>query len=528
MQNKTQRGYTTEVAVWIPLALDGDDIGEDGLSNGDIYFDQTIWNEPEPVLQCVPPCRMILPPIPLEANTTIFIPPLTTSIQVAWETPSVVTENGRETTKMVFVSVIQETTIVIPPVTTNEIELWNLVIETLPVGTVVTHCLSTSIRPPPIVITNDVDPESVGASHPAHTRTITPRPYPYTSSVEGCIPAAVLFGPKGTTTPFPPPPPITPSTISSTTTSSVPPPIIWGKKTKPKVGLKKGKPKSKKKCKPIPILKLISGLIPGKCGKPCTMFCEAPCLPPFCWDLDDMINFPDPILGPQPTPAARRPPPTPPRQGEPECETRTVKSCTTYRPPPRNVKRDGSAAADPAPQVECYPSEIGCGVEGEDADAIKKRVIPVNPGIRDDARDEEIQNLLGSFLKNRKHLRPSRKFAKSGILYWDTYLTPNTTSLARKNGNVSYLTALNDRYLTLSRSLASLTRAGGIASEHLVRNQYTTSKNQPRFLGTTTLLSIQSRLTGAPWSLKPAGEDKQTPRSISLISIQNRGATYRL
>ena len=46
-----------------------------------------------------------------------------------------------------------------------------------------TYQLTTSLIPPPLIITNDPNPESKsGVSHPPVTRTITPPPYPHTTS----------------------------------------------------------------------------------------------------------------------------------------------------------------------------------------------------------------------------------------------------------------------------------------------------------------------------------------------------------
>jgi hypothetical protein len=72
-------GFTTEVSVWLPLALAGATIGAE---NGPtvVYVDPSIWNETNPTVQCIPPCIVVLPPEQLNTTTTISFPPYTTSI----------------------------------------------------------------------------------------------------------------------------------------------------------------------------------------------------------------------------------------------------------------------------------------------------------------------------------------------------------------------------------------------------------------------------------------------------------------
>ncbi|RYO82678.1 hypothetical protein DL766_008243 [Monosporascus sp. MC13-8B] len=61
--------------------------------------------------------------------------------------------------------------------TTSIIPLWNVNITEG--ETSVTIKATTSLLPPPIIITNDPDPGVNGSSHPTNTRTITPKPRPW-------------------------------------------------------------------------------------------------------------------------------------------------------------------------------------------------------------------------------------------------------------------------------------------------------------------------------------------------------------
>lgn len=286
--------------------------GQNGGGSGVIYIDPSIWDEPNPVVNCQAPCTLILPPLQLPKPTTIHFPPYVTSLDVAWSEPGV----G-------WTSIVQTTTLTIPAVTTTEIEVWAYTVsapETTITGTTgpaiwSTFWVTPSIRPPPFTVTNDPNPISKpGVTHPPVTRTITPPPYPYS------------YTPPGGNNPKP------------TTTSSTTDPIaaiIF-----PKPTWKPGKPG--------PICK-------KKCGKPCLIFCDHPCLL-FC--SDGGFDFPDPKNpnppprpkpnpGPDPKPSGK-PDPPPPRPSDPKgdkpkdeeqeeddqaCALEMGLPLPTYRPP---------------------------------------------------------------------------------------------------------------------------------------------------------------------------------------------------
>jgi hypothetical protein len=93
-----QRGYCPEGAC---MAKTGDSGSGSGTGSRDsiVYIAPKIWNEPTPVIQCEPPCTLVLPPLPLDAPSTISIPPWSTPVTRKHATISTTTfEDGRTTT----------------------------------------------------------------------------------------------------------------------------------------------------------------------------------------------------------------------------------------------------------------------------------------------------------------------------------------------------------------------------------------------------------------------------------------------
>ncbi|XPS72969.1 Chitinase [Ascochyta lentis] len=250
--------------------------GQNGGGGSVVYIDPSIYNKPDPVVNCIAPCTLILPPLQLSTKTTISFPPYVTSLDVAWS----------ESTG--WTSIVQTTTLTIPPVTTTEIEVWAVTITDTRTGTGVdvwsTFSITPSIKPPPFTITNNPNPLTTpGVSHPLVTRTITPPPYPYS---------------------YTPPSNSKPTTTTKSSTDPIAA-IIF-----PRPTWKPGKPG--------PICK-------SKCGKPCLIFCNHPCLLD-C--TDGGIDFPDPknpnppkkpTSNPKPDPKpSGKPAPPPPRPSDPK------------------------------------------------------------------------------------------------------------------------------------------------------------------------------------------------------------------
>ncbi|KAI1157988.1 glycoside hydrolase superfamily [Nemania serpens] len=239
--------------------------GQSGSSEsgcgGLVYIDPSIWDEPNPVISCQPPCTFILPPLTLSTTTTITFPPYVTSLDVAWSTSTGWTRT------------VQTTTLTIPPITTTLIPAWSYTVSSLPTTTTSHPSISStfyptsSILPPPFVITDDPNPESSpGVTHPPVTRTVTPPPYPYSFTKPDPSDPKPHF-PVVTWKPGPPGPP----------------------------------------CK--------SG-----CGKPCIIFCDHPCLLDCPDGGNDFRDPSDPDPPDRPTPPDEQDPiPTGP-PGEPQPE----------------------------------------------------------------------------------------------------------------------------------------------------------------------------------------------------------------
>ena len=148
-----------------------------------VYIDPIIWTEPDPGVQCVPPCILVLPPSTLKSTTTFTFPPYVTSLEVGWITTIVV--GGVTSTK--FTAITTTTTLSIPPVTTTAVNFWNVNVTE---SSGFTFTPTTSILPGTFVIT---DTYPAGVTNVPATRTITPPPSPYSAS-SGAITAAPSTG----------------------------------------------------------------------------------------------------------------------------------------------------------------------------------------------------------------------------------------------------------------------------------------------------------------------------------------------
>ena len=127
----------------------------------------------------------ILPPLTLSYNTTIIFPLLTTSLEVAWPTSQVTTlKNGDVSTSTGYDRITETTTLTIPPITTDRIDLWTVNISCGVSSSLIS--ITSSILPPPFTITDDRNPWSQqGVTHPLRTLTVTPPPYPYSTTSPG-------------------------------------------------------------------------------------------------------------------------------------------------------------------------------------------------------------------------------------------------------------------------------------------------------------------------------------------------------
>jgi hypothetical protein len=199
----------------------GQNGGGAGAGGAVVYIDPQIWTEPNPQINCIPPCTFILPPLVLPTPTTISFPPYVTSLDVAWSAATGWTH------------IVETTTLTIPPVTLTAIDVWEFTVTNTDTATTVitTFYPTSSILPPPFIIYNNPNPLSQsGVVHPVVSRTITPPPFPYAPPVH----------------------------TATTTTGPGPVGLIL-----PVVTFKPGPPG------PICLI---------GCGLPCVLFCSHPCL----------------------------------------------------------------------------------------------------------------------------------------------------------------------------------------------------------------------------------------------------------
>lgn len=228
--------------------------GGEGSSEGGggqvVYIDPLIWGEPNPVINCEPPCTFILPPLPLSTTSTVVFPLYTTSLEVA--------STGADGT---LTRSTQTTTLTIPPVIISQVPAWEYTVTDTDSATSVSKTFypTSSILPPPFTITDE--------PNPTVTRTITPPPFPYSF-------VAPSEEPTGTSSP----------TSSTTAIAGGPFPIV-----------------TYRPGPPGPICK--SG-----CGWPCLIFCDTPCLLNCPDGGDDFSDPSDPDPPPRPTPSPENDP----------------------------------------------------------------------------------------------------------------------------------------------------------------------------------------------------------------------------
>ena len=120
-----------------------------GNATGLVYVDPSIWTDSQPLVACIPPCVLILPPLQLGSTTVITFPPLTTTYIVE-TTPGA--GNGDSSTLLTVTTAVP-----IPPITTTEIEIWAITIFTNDT-TATTFSPVQSVMPPPVTATFPIPP----------------------------------------------------------------------------------------------------------------------------------------------------------------------------------------------------------------------------------------------------------------------------------------------------------------------------------------------------------------------------------
>ncbi|KAK2735703.1 hypothetical protein FQN57_001152 [Myotisia sp. PD_48] len=135
--------------------LEGADPKGKDSGSGEVYVALDIYKDKNPVIACIPPCTLIMPPLQLPRGKTTFTFPLfVTSLEVANSigTSVLTLPGGKVTTTTIFDRSIKTTTLMIPPVITSAIDVWHWTITDTMVKSSTTIILP-SIRPPPFVIT---------------------------------------------------------------------------------------------------------------------------------------------------------------------------------------------------------------------------------------------------------------------------------------------------------------------------------------------------------------------------------------
>ncbi|RHZ61554.1 hypothetical protein CDV55_100232, partial [Aspergillus turcosus] len=170
--SSTRNGYTSEIAAWLALSEQGEDIGsEPGEGSGVVTIDPDLWSgEPgDPVtMQCFPPCTYVLPPLTLTEETTFEYPPLTTSITVGYNSTTTFEVTASTTTRPIYQFTVVTTTINIPPATTSVISWFD---ETVTVNSTIIYPIPRIIGPP----FNITEPTVIYVTtYPPDTRTFWP------------------------------------------------------------------------------------------------------------------------------------------------------------------------------------------------------------------------------------------------------------------------------------------------------------------------------------------------------------------
>lgn len=116
------------------IDLDADYGSSDGPGHGDsgsefVYVSPDIYTQANPVIQCYPPCTLVLPPFVLSTATTISMAPVTVTYKDTWSTT--LTINGATITTSVGSTT--STVITLPPITTKTIYVSNVVWDPTPV-----------------------------------------------------------------------------------------------------------------------------------------------------------------------------------------------------------------------------------------------------------------------------------------------------------------------------------------------------------------------------------------------------------
>jgi hypothetical protein len=155
-EDGNQRGFTTEISVWIPL--EGDDEFDV------VYVGPEVWDEP--AVTCPASCILVFPTSELGSTTVISPPPYETSVEYgAMDTTTI---SGQVITT--FITTITTITITVDPITTDGIPYSNINVTQGETSTDLTVYPSLPIPPIPVPL-----PDGEGGTT---TRTLQLPPWP--------------------------------------------------------------------------------------------------------------------------------------------------------------------------------------------------------------------------------------------------------------------------------------------------------------------------------------------------------------
>ncbi|KAF9872609.1 putative glucan 1, 3-beta-glucosidase [Colletotrichum karsti] len=155
-EDGNQRGFTTEISVWIPL--EGDDEFDV------VYVGPEVWQTP--AVTCPAPCVLVFPTSSLSSSTTISPPPYTTSVEYGHMDTTTI--DGQVVTT--FVTTITTITITVDPISTDGMPYSNVNITQGQTSSALTVHPSLSIPPVPVPL-----PDGEGGTT---TRTLQLPPWP--------------------------------------------------------------------------------------------------------------------------------------------------------------------------------------------------------------------------------------------------------------------------------------------------------------------------------------------------------------
>ncbi|KAI0490352.1 pectin lyase fold/virulence factor [Xylaria cf. heliscus] len=160
--DSNQRGFTTEVSVWLPLpGADSDNV---------MYVGPEVFTSP--TVSCSAPCVLVFPTSHLDSSTTISPSSYTTSFE--YGTFTTTSSNGAPAT--VFVTSTTTITISIPPITTDGIPFSNV------------NVTSNGATPVTIYPSVDIPPITIGipdGSGSTTSRVISLPPWPLVNQGPG-------------------------------------------------------------------------------------------------------------------------------------------------------------------------------------------------------------------------------------------------------------------------------------------------------------------------------------------------------